>query len=454
MGDYTALLVIAIALVLLGGVFAAADAAISTVSKARAEGLVRMGRAGARQLAAVIEERRRHINLLLLLRVSCELTSTVLVTVVCLDEIEPLGLAVAVAAVVMVVVVYVLVGVGPRTIGRQHPYWVGTIVAGPVRVLGSVLGPLSRLLIVIGNAITPGRGFREGPFSSEVELRELVDLAQERGVVEDSEREMIHSVFELGDTVAREVMVPRTEIVWIEHDKTVRQALALALRTGFTRVPVIGESVDEIVGVVNIKDLMPAYMADGSARRVSEVMNPASFVPDSKRLDELLKEMQLSHNHMAIAVDEYGGTAGVLSIEDILEEIVGEITDESDTDERPEVEELEDGAVRVSSRLGLDDLGELFGLDLEEDHDVETVGGLLAEQLGRVPLPGAEAEVAGLRLFAEGGKDRRGRMRITSVVVRPVAKAEEDAPEGNGGSGRRRGKPPHPDERDRRVEHA
>ncbi|HET6286073.1 MAG TPA: hemolysin family protein [Amycolatopsis sp.] len=450
MGSPTALLVIAIALILLAGVFAAADAAVSTVSKARADGLVRLGRPGARQLSLVIAERRRHINLILLLRMTCELTATVLVTVDVLRWIRPLWLAIVVAAGVMVVVSYVLIGVGPRTLGRQHPYRIGLVVAGPVRVLGSILGPLSRLLIVLGNAITPGRGFREGPFTSEVELRELVDLAQERGVVEESEREMIHSVFELGDTVAREVMVPRTEIVWIEHDKTVRQALALALRTGFTRLPVIGDSVDDVVGVVNIKDLMPAYMAEGgSHRQVEELMNPASFVPDSKRLDDLLKEMQVSHNHMAIAVDEYGGTAGLLTIEDVLEEIVGEITDESDTDERPEVEELENGAVRVSSRLSVDDLGELFGIDLE-DHDVETVGGLLAERLGRVPLPGAEAEVSGLRLFAEGGKDRRGRMRITTVVVHPAdADAVTDA-----ASGRRRTRVPQPDESDRSVEHA
>jgi CBS domain containing-hemolysin-like protein len=411
------LLVIAIALVLLAGVFAAADAAISTVSLARVEGLVRMGRLGARQLMTVISERRRHINLLLLLRMGCELTSTVLVTVVFLRWISPVWLSLVAVAVVMVVVSYVLIGVGPRTIGRQHPYRVGTLVAGLVRILGTVLGPLSRLLIVLGNAITPGEGFREGPFSSEVELRELVDLAQERGVVEDSEREMIHSVFELGDTVAREVMVPRTEIVWIEQTKSVRQALALALRTGFTRVPVIDDSVDDIVGVANIKDLMAMNLTEGGdARQVKELMNPASYVPDSKRLDELLKEMQHSHNHMAIAVDEYGGTAGLLTIEDVLEEIVGEITDESDTDERPPVEVLDDRSVRVSARLGIDDLAELFGIELD-DHDVETVGGLLAERLGRVPLPGAEAEVAGLRLHAEGGKDRRGRMRITTVVV-------------------------------------
>jgi CBS domain containing-hemolysin-like protein len=417
MSDSAGLLIIAVILVLAAGLFACADAAISAVSRARVEGMVRAGRPGARQLLAVVTERPRHINLLLLLRLSCELAATVLVTVACLRLIRPAGLAGLVAGLGMIVVSYVLVGVGPRTLGRQHPYRAGLIMAGAVRVLGSVLGPLSRLLIMIGNAITPGRGFREGPFTSEVELRELVDMAEERGVVDADEREMIHSVFELSDTIAREVMVPRTEMVWIEVGKSVRQCLALSLRTGYTRLPVIGESVDDIVGVVNLKDLVRGAMeSTPDGLTVGELMVPAAFVPDTKRLDDLLREMQLSRNHLAIAVDEYGGTAGLLTIEDILEEIVGEITDESDTEDRPPIEHLDDGAVRVSSRLPVEDLGELFDVELD-DHDVETVGGLLAQRLGRVPLPGAQAEIAGLTMLAEGGKDSRGRVRITSVIV-------------------------------------
>jgi CBS domain containing-hemolysin-like protein len=428
------LLVISVILVIAAGFFACADAALSAVSRARVEGLVRGGRAGSRQLLAVVSDRPRHINLLLLLRLGCELVATVLVTIACLRLTDSDWLAGLIAAVSMIVVSYVLVGVGPRTLGRQHPYAVGLIAAGPVRALGSVLGPLSRFLIVVGNAITPGRGFREGPFSSEVELRELVDMAQESGVVDADEREMIHSVFELRGTIAREVMVPRTEMVWIENTKSVRQALALSLRTGYTRLPVIGESVDEVVGVVNLKDLVKSAMEAGGngerPRTVADLMGEATFVPDTKRLDDLLREMQVSRNHMAIAVDEYGGTAGLLTIEDILEEIVGEITDESDTDDRPPIEHLEEGgAVRVSSRLPVEDLGELFGIELD-DSDVETVGGLLAQQLGRVPLPGTEAEIAGLALLAEGGKDSRGRVRITSVVARllapPAAVQNED----------------------------
>jgi magnesium and cobalt exporter, CNNM family len=433
------MLAFSVVLVILAGFFAAADASLSAVSRARVEGLVRGRRVGAKQLLAVVSERPRHVNLLLLLRLSCELSATVLVSMACLDLIDSGFLAGLVAALAMLVVSYVLVGVGPRTLGRQHPYAVGLITAAPVRVLGTVLGPLSRFLIVVGNAITPGRGFREGPFSSEVELRELVDMAQQSGVVDDDEREMIHSVFELRGTIAREVMVPRTEMVWIEQTKSVRQALALSLRTGYTRLPVIGESVDDIVGVVNLKDLAKAAMSagqNGIGETVGELMAEASFVPDSKRLDDLLREMQMSRNHMAIAVDEYGGTAGLLTIEDILEEIVGEITDESDTEDRPPIEQLADGAVRVSSRLPVEDLGELFGVDLD-GHDVETVGGLLAQRLGRVPLPGTEAEIAGLRLRAEGGKDNRGRVRITSVVVRcpPTDGSAEAAEERSTGRG-------------------
>ncbi|GAA3459165.1 CBS domain containing-hemolysin-like protein [Saccharothrix longispora] len=426
----TGLLVLAVLLVLAAGAFAGADAALGTVSRARVEALQRQGRSGTRQLIALLADRPRHVNLLLLLRLGCELAATVLVTVVCFRLIATGWVAMLVAGLSMLVVSYVLVGVGPRTIGRQHPYAVSLVAAGPIRVLGRVLGPLSKLLILVGNAITPGKGFREGPFSSEVELRELVDMAQERGVVDEGEREMIHSVFELGDTIAREVMVPRTEIVWIESTKSIRQALALSLRTGYTRVPVIGESVDDIVGVVNLKDLVRLTLAEEpNGVSVADVMKPASFIPDSKPIADLLREMQLSRNHLAVVVDEYGGTAGLLTIEDILEEIVGEITDESDTEDRPPVEHLADGSVRVSARLPVDDLDAVFGTQLD-DHEVETVGGLLAQRLGRVPLPGTEAEIAGLRMRAEGGKDERGRVRITTVLVRPAPRDDDEGEPG------------------------
>ena len=409
-------IVAVVVLVAVAGFSACADAALSRVSRVRAAELVEQGVPRAARLKQLVDDPARVLNLVLLLRVACEIAATVLVTVLFMRRIDDAWGAGFAAIGVMIAVSYIFIGVMPRTIGRQHSVRVALRCAGPLALLTSVLGPLAQLLIVIGNAVTPGRGFREGPFSTEVELRELVDLAGERGVVDEDEREMIHSVFELGDTIAREVMVPRTEIIWIEQAKSVRQALALSLRTGYSRLPVIGESVDDVVGVVNIKDLARASV-EGGGQTVKDLMRPASFVPDTKRLDDLLRQMQLTHNHLAIAVDEYGGTAGLLTIEDILEEIVGEITDEYDQDERPPVEQVDADTFRVSARLGVEDLAELFGVELD-DSDVETVGGLLAQRLGRVPLPGAEAEIAGLWLKAEGGKDNRGRVRITTVVVR------------------------------------
>jgi CBS domain containing-hemolysin-like protein len=428
------LIVTAAALVLLAGLFGAAEASLLTVSRARIDALVRTARPGARALAAVAADRPRHVNLLLLLRLAAETAATVLLTVALLAVVTPVWTAALTAGAIMLVASYVLVGVGPRTLGRQHPYRIGMLVAAPVRALATLLGPLTKLLILVGNAITPGQGFRQGPFSSEVELRELVDMASTSGVVDEGERQMIHSVFELGDTLVREVMVPRPDVVWTERDTPVDKVLRLALKSGYSRIPVIGENVDDVVGVAFLKDLVRAT-SEGDGRPLADVMREPAFVPDSKRVDELLKEMQAQRKHMAIVVDEYGGTAGVVTIEDILEEIVGEITDEYDAEEIPDVEELDAGRLRLAARLPVDDLAELFpGVDGQavelteavEAADVETVGGLLAQRLGKVPLPGATAEVAGLRLRAEGGKDARGRVRITTVLVEQLDRPDPD----------------------------
>ncbi|MFD6355702.1 hemolysin family protein [Nocardia tengchongensis] len=419
------LLLLAIVLVPAGGVFAALDSALNTISPARVEDLVRVERTGATRLARIIADRPRYVNLMVLLRLTCEITATVLLAAVLLDWLGEAP-ALLITAAVMVLVDYVVIGVGPRTLGRQHAYSLALGASLPLQAIGSLLGPISRLLILIGNAITPGKGFRNGPFSSEIELREVVDLAGERGVVDADEARMIQSVFELDSTPAREVMVPRTEMVWIEADKNAAQAMSLAVRSGHSRIPVIGENVDDVLGVVYLKDLVP--YADRSRKvQVRQVMRPAVFIPDSKPLDALLDEMQRHRNHMAVLVDEYGGIAGLVTIEDILEEIVGEIADEYDKDEIAPIEQIGPGKYRVSARLPIDDLGELFDLEIEEE-DVDTVGGLLAHALGRVPLPGSKAVVHGLQLKGEGGADTRGRMRIHTVVVRQAQEKTKSEP--------------------------
>jgi len=417
-GDAVAL-VIAVILIPLGGIFACVDSALARVSVARVDEMLRERVHGAQSLRVIVADRARYTNLLLLLRVTCELSATVLVTIAARSMFGTRWYVVALTVLVMVVVSYVGVGVGPRTLGRQHAYRVAVAGAGSVRVLGRVFGPLTSLLILVGNAITPGRGFRDGPFSSEIELRELVDIAEQRGVVEHGEREMIQSVFELGDTIAREVMVPRTDVVWVERGRSVPQALALALRSGFSRIPVIGDNVDDIVGVVYLKDAARRAQDSERARatRVEEVMRPAVYVPESKPVDELLREMQAMRSHMVIVIDEYGGTAGLVTIEDILEEIVGEITDEYD-DERPPVERIDAVTARVTARLAVEDLSDVFDVNVPDRDDVETVGGLLAEALGRVPIPGDRAQVHGLELVAESVGGRRN--RVDTVLIRQL----------------------------------
>ena len=410
-------LVVAGVLVVLAGVFSAADAALTTYSRARAEELVGEGRAGAKRLVALLDDRARYLNTAILLRLLCETGAAVLLTLIVLEWYDGRFWAtVATATVAMTLLLFVVVGVAPRTVGRQHADRVAPVAAVILTFATRVLGPIPQLLILFGNAITPGRGFRSGPFSTETELRELVDYAEASAVIESGERAMIHSVFEFGDTIAREVMVPRGDVIYIERTKNLRQTLSLFLRSGFSRVPVIEENLDDIVGFAYLKDVVRRDFDHPDVeftQRVDEVMRPALYVPESKPVDALLSEMQASHQHIAVVVDEYGGTAGLVTIEDLLEEIVGEITDEYDA-EQVETSRLADGSVRVSSRFPIDDLDELFGFDVEEE-DVDSVLGLMAKHLGRVPIPGSHVEAHGLRFVAEAATGRRN--KIESVVV-------------------------------------
>jgi CBS domain containing-hemolysin-like protein len=446
------LLVAAAALILLAGWCASAETALLRVSRAGAKELGRSPGEGAPPLQVVIADVSRYLLVLVLVRVAGEVSATVLVAAVLVHWIAPDWRAFLITAAIMTVVFYVIAAVVPRSIGRQHAVGVASAAAVVLRPVVRLLGPLPSLLLAMGSGLS--REGRDGPSGSEEELRGLVDLLEQRQIIQPDERAMIHSVFELGDTIVREVMVPRTDMVFVEGSKTLRQAMSLALRSGFSRIPVVGENLDDVVGIAYLKDLVTRsheHREGESVETVDTVMRPATFVPESKPINELLREMQARQIHLAIVIDEYGGTAGLVTIEDILEEIVGEIADEYDREE-PAVEWLGEDQARVTARLPVEELEELFDVSIEAE-DVETVGGLLAQRLGRVPIPGAVATVVGLRLTAEslaGRRNRIGTVRVERIGaddglpedqpgaerIAPASGAAGAGGGGNGGAGR------------------
>lgn len=295
----------------------------------------------------------------------------------------------------------------PRSLGRRHAVAAAGRTAGLLLVAHRLVRPVHRLAHVASPV----------PDRSEEELRQVVDRVDEYERIEEQDRELVRSVLELGDTRVRAVMVPRTEMITVPAATSVRKALSLFVRSGYSRVPVVGESVDDLVGVLYLKDLLRhRYSAEGvDGEPVGPLARRPVYVPESKPVDDLLREMQSTSSHIAMVVDEYGGVAGLVTIEDALEEIVGELTDEHDRS-GPEVEDLGDGAYRVPSRLPVHELGELFDIELDDD-DVDTAGGLLAKALGKVPLAGSSADVAGLRLTADRVEGRR-RQVATLLVSR------------------------------------
>jgi CBS domain containing-hemolysin-like protein len=275
--------------------------------------------------------------------------------------------------------------------------------------------------------VTPGRP-RTQTFSSEEQLLSMVDEAAELEVLEEDDRELIHSIFEWGDTVVREVMIPRTDMITIDDDRQIGEAMHQFLQTGVSRMPVVGKDADEVLGILYLRDvarLVYEKPLDAQATVVRDLARPALFVPESKKADDALRQMQRDSNHLAMVVDEYGGIAGLVTMEDLIEELVGDISDEYDR-ETPDVTDLGGGVFRVSARLPKDELGDLFGIELDDD-DVDSAGGLLIKAVGRLPDTGSRAVVSGLVLRAERVEGRRKLLR-TLIVERDAALAEvEDA---------------------------
>jgi putative hemolysin len=432
-----AILIVVIAVLLAGsGVLAMAETGLVRMNRIKAKSLVDDKRRGARQLARLIENPATFLNPILLLVLICQLVSATLVGIVASDVFG--GVGVLLGIVFEVVVIFVFFEAVPKNWAVQHSERaallsapiVGTLIRfPPIRWLSSLLIGVANRIIRAGD---DSEESMRHSYITDSELKAMADVAHEEKVIEHEERTFIHSIIDFGDTVVREVMVPRPDMVTVESDVTVSHALENALAAGYSRIPVEGDDgIDDIIGIAYAKDLVRAERVGRATQMVRDSMRSAKFVPESKQVSVLLREMQEEKFHMAIVVDEYGGTAGLVTLEDLLEELVGDIVDEFDV-ERPEVERCDDGSMLVSARYTVDDADELLGAELPQG-TWDTVGGLMLDLVGRVPDPGDSVEVDGYRLTAV---DVRGR-RIDRVRIEPIHLDEggDDRDEGDHGGG-------------------
>ncbi|SRR5579875_48925 len=410
-GADTALVVAVVVLIVLSAFFALSETAITRTTKVKAMALAEERRRGAASLLRLVQHPERNLPVVLFSLQLCTLVAATMVGVVADRVFGPWGVVVATAF--EVVVIFVFAELAPKTWAIQHTERAALLMA-PLLVAVVAFAPLrwaTQGLIKVSNWVLPGKGLKEGPYVTEEELLAMADTAAEESVIEGEERKLIHSIIDFGDTVAREVMVPRPDMVVVGSTARVRDAADIAATAGFSRIPVYGQGIDDIVGVVYVKDMMRAEREGRSEEPVTAVMRQAQFVPESKRIAEVMREMQAGKEHLAIVVDEYGGTAGLITLEDVLEELVGEISDEYDV-ARPRVERLVDGKLRVDAGLSIDEVNELAGVELPQG-DWDTVGGLLYNLLGHVPVAGEGADCDGHHLVAQRVEGRR----IASVLI-------------------------------------
>ena len=431
----TAMLAVIIVMLVASVFLALAETSLTRMTRTKAHALVEEGKRGARSLNWLVNHPERFLNVVLLVVLVCQLVQATLTGILASQLFGAWG--VAVGTFVNVVVVFVLAEAAPKTWAIQHPERSALLSARPVEALARFLPLrlLSQGLIGLTNVILPGKGLKEGPFVSEEELMAMVDAAVAEEVIESGERKLIGQIIEFGDTVVREVMVPRPDMVTVPTTLRVPDAMEVAILHGYSRLPATEGDIDDVVGLVYAKDLMRAERDGDADREVATLLRPAHFVPETKRIAELLKEMQAQQFHMAVVVDEYGGTAGVVTLEDIIEELVGEIVDEYDREE-PMIEKTLGGRVRVNARLPIDELNDVLGSSLPEG-DWDTVGGLLFHLLGRVPSTGDWATADGWLLVADRVQGRR----INRIVVQPAScpwGEDADAPVAGASDGDRR----------------
>jgi magnesium and cobalt exporter, CNNM family len=399
------------------GFFAASESAITRMNRVRALRLQEEGRRGAGALVRIVENPAAYLNVILFLTLLFTIGGSTIATSFAVRHFHRAGEIIA--TILMTLLLFVFAEVTPKTFAIQRTDRVALVVAPPVAFLARLLGPFANALLRLANILMPGKGLKEGPYITEQELRASAEVASEEGVIEEEEKELIHSIFEFGDTIVREVMVPRPDLVAIEDTATLQDVQALVLEHGYSRIPVFHEDLDDIVGVVFAKDVLKAMHQGDGDRSLTEICRPAHVVPESKKVADLLREMQREKFHQAMVIDEYGSITGIVTLEDLLEELVGEITDEYDTEE-PDVVEVGDGVYRVSGKTSIDDVNELLDAELP-DEEWDTVAGLVLDLFGKIPDVGEDTTFQGLRFKVENVQGRR----VATVLITRVPVSDE-----------------------------
>lgn len=414
-----------VALLLVAAFLAMAEISLVSVNRYRVRARKEEGDRRAERLEKLLEQPSRFLSTILMLTLLVQVGASALATGLALG----LGLPgpTAIATGVMTFLIFIFSEMAPKTYATNHPEKTAFQVAPVVRALSAVFYPLVRVLILLSNGLIRlfgGKTIREGPFVTEGDIKALVTAAEEQLVIEEEEKKLIHSIFEFGDTLVREVMIPRTDMVMPEEGASMEEALEVILSSGFSRIPVYRRDFDHIVGVLYAKDLLPYLKRGESDARPKDLLREAYFVPETKRVSELLNEMRALTIHMAVVLDEYGGTSGLVTIEDLLEEIVGEIFDEYDS-ARELYESLGDGRYTFDARISIDDLNEMLGTRLPA-HQWDTLGGLMYNLMGKIPKQGESVEFEGLRLTAQKVVGRRIAKVLLEVLDHGESEGEGD----------------------------
>ncbi|MEW6189884.1 MAG: hemolysin family protein [Actinomycetota bacterium] len=390
----------------------AAETALTSVNRIKVKHMVEEKVSRAAILDALLERPTKFLATILLLNNLVNIGAASLAAVMAAN----LGLSYPAVISTGVVTFLVLVygEITPKTFAAQNAERIALLVARPISLLCMALFPIARLFIFIANTfirLFGGKTMKEGPFITEEELRTMVSVGEREGVIEEQEKEMIHSVFEFGDTVVREVMVPRMDMVCVDSNASLEEVLDLIAREKHSRIPVYEDTVDNIIGIIYSKDLL-TQVAKGNAKiSLKKLVRPVHYIPETKKVSELLRELQRRRQRMAIVVDEYGGTAGLVTIEDLLEEIVGEIYDEYDL-EKVMIEQIDDNNIRVDARVNLDEVNEILGINLP-DFECDTIGGFVYNLVGKIPSEGEKVDFEGLTFTVEKVIGRR----ISKILI-------------------------------------